>query len=666
MSKTRVAAALAACLLALLSGSPAHAATPLPVDSPPRRLEADDVLQTPSGATFEVAKGWFVTTSGGRVTLEDPDRELRVILLDLAAAGGMAAITTAWAAVEPGFDRPVRHTMTPPAREGWDEILQLVYETSTEERRTVTAVARRKAETWYVALLDAADAALDRRGAQVQTVLVSFKAPGAEEESLGGRTAHPLDAGRAAQLAEFIERSRVAMKIPGVAVAVVQDGKIVFEQGFGTGQVNDEQPVGPATLFLIGSTTKSLTTLMMARLVDDRRLEWNQPVTDLYPGFALGDSAMTRQLELRHTVCACTGLPRQDMEFLFEFGGNSPEATVESMRTMKPTTGFGETFQYSNTMVSTGGYVAARTAHPGTPLGAAYDQAMQELVFDPLGMGATTFDFARALARDHAMPHGRDLRDSVHVLPADIEKALVPVRPAGGAWSSARDLARYVQLELAQGLAPDGSRMVSAANLLRRREPEVRITDELGYGLGLFVGEDRGLAIVHHGGNTLGFTSDMFFFPDHRLGAIVLTNLGGANAFTGAVRRRLIEILFDGREEAQEGLTYAIGLRGKILAKELAEMSLELDPTWLRSLAGAYENLALGRVEIRVDDRGGLFDAGEWTSTVGRKQGSDGVVKLVLTSPPWSGFEFVPSESGKRATLVLQLSQQEYIFEKRP
>ena len=150
--------------------------------------------------------------------------------------------------------------------------------------------------------------------------------------------------------------------MPGVALAVVQDGKIVLEKGLGVRELGANAPVTPATLFMIGSMTKPLTSLMMARLVDRKNFAWDTPVTKLLPAFALGDPVATPQVTMAHSVCACTGLPRWDMEFIFEWDKATPESRIELLRAMKPTTGFGETFQYSNLMVASGGYVAAKTA----------------------------------------------------------------------------------------------------------------------------------------------------------------------------------------------------------------------------------------------------------------------------------------------------------------
>ncbi|MBI5494827.1 MAG: beta-lactamase family protein [Deltaproteobacteria bacterium] len=333
-------------------------AAPASSGSPP--LDADTLVTSASGATLSVAKGWWVTRNGDLLRLEGPERDVTLTLLEVKDPDAVHAIAGAWPRVQPGFARKVKQVVTPPPRDGWDAVTQVTYETTTQEARVLVAIARRKGDTQYITLLDGALAGVDRRGAQVNTAISSFKAPGLEEESFRGRTARVLDPQRLQALAGFIDDARQRAKVPGVAVAVVQGGKVVLEKGFGVRTLGKPEPVTPNTLFMIGSITKSLTSLMMARLVDEGRFTWETPLSQVFPAFSLADPEATRRLLMKHTVCACTGLPRQDMEFFFGYSRSTPEGRVAAMKSMKPTTAFGETFQYSNSMVSAGGYLAAR------------------------------------------------------------------------------------------------------------------------------------------------------------------------------------------------------------------------------------------------------------------------------------------------------------------
>ncbi len=151
-----------------------------------------------------------------------------------------------------------------------------------------------------------------------------------------------------AKLGEWVEKAMQQLGVPGAAIGLVQDGKVVFAGGFGLRELGKKQKPDADTRFMIASNTKALTTLMLAKLVDENRITWDTPVTSLLPTFKLGDAETTRQVLVKHLVCACTGLPRQDFEWLFQFGGKTPNDAMATLATMQPTSKFGEMFQYSN------------------------------------------------------------------------------------------------------------------------------------------------------------------------------------------------------------------------------------------------------------------------------------------------------------------------------
>ena len=219
------------------------------------------------------------------------------------------------------------------------------------------------------------------------------------------------------------------------------------------------------TRFMVGSNTKALVTLLLARLVDEKRITWDTPVVAVFPSFKLGDAATTRQVEIKHLICACTGMPRQDFELRFRSGQLTPDKVMALLGTMQPTSGFGELFQYSNPMAAAAGYIAGHILYPHMELGAAFDRAMQVYVFDPLGMHETTMDFALAQRGNFAASHGLDVDGHVIVTRARPD-FIVPQRPAGAVWSSVNDMLKYVAMELAGGRLPDGRRFIDEDVLL--------------------------------------------------------------------------------------------------------------------------------------------------------------------------------------------------------
>src|SRR5262249_38964094 len=147
--------------------------------------------------------------------------------------------------------------------------------------------------------------------------------------------------------------------------------------------------------FMVASNTKAFATLMLAKLVDAGKISWDTPATTLLPSFKLGSADTTSQVQVKHLICACTGLPRQDLEGMLEWEGGTPAKAMEVLGTMQPTSGFGELFQYSNGMAAAAGFIGGHVVYPKLELGAAFDEAMQTLVFGPLQMRATTFDFVK-------------------------------------------------------------------------------------------------------------------------------------------------------------------------------------------------------------------------------------------------------------------------------
>ena len=279
-------------------------------------------------------------------------------------------------------------------------------------------------------------------------------------------------------------------------------------------------------------------------------------------------------------------------------------------------------------------------------------------------MKSTALDLDVAQKREHARPHGRTLTFEARPIATEIERGVDSVMPAGGAWSNVRDLSRWLQLELGKGML-DGKPVVSEANLLERRKPRVKISAKQSYGLALFIDESRGLQAIGHGGNTFGFTADATFFPEHGLGLVMLTNAAAANGYTGAVRRRLIEILFDANPEAEQQLAFGIKQLGETIKKQMAEVSLTPDAAFVEPLAGKWTNPRLGVIEIRRDAAGFTLDAGEWKSPIGEHKDTSGARRIILTAPPFAGFGFWPQQNDGKTMLLFETAQQKSWFERR-
>jgi CubicO group peptidase (beta-lactamase class C family) len=405
-----------------------------------------------------------------------------------------------------------------------------------------------------------------------------------------------------------------------------------------------------------------MSTLLLATLADEGKLRWDQPVTQIYPGFRLGNDDVTRQVLVKHLVCACTGLPRQDLEWLFEYAKATPETSIKQLATNSPTSGFGEVFQYNNLMASAAGYIGGHLVYPDLPLGAAYDKAMQTRIFDPLGMKETTFDMARALKSNHASPHSTDLDNKTRVLPMLMNYSVVPHRPAGGVWTSAHDLIRYVQLEANQGALPDGKRVVSAENLLMRRTTQVSAGEDRNYGMGLFNETAWGVPVVYHGGSLFGYKSNVYLLPEAGVGAVLLTNSDNGQMLLRPFMRRLMELVYDGKPEAAEDVKVAAAREAAAIASERPRLQLPADSAAAAQLARRYANPELGTLDVQHAGKDLVFDLGEWKSPIATRKNDDGSVSFVTERPGFNGFEFVAAKRDGKRILIARDGQHEYAF----
>jgi CubicO group peptidase (beta-lactamase class C family) len=633
--------------------------------SAPDQVAIDTPRVTPGGATFTVPAGWSIATGKNLVILGPPETDSHVAIFDSQGADASAAVAAAWAAYKPEKKWPLKLVTPRPARNGWDERQVFDYETSPNERVVIQVVASRAGSAWTVLILDASEPTLEKRGAPISLIIQSLRPKGYQRESFAGRKSEPLDAAHIAQLKTFIETSMQTLGIPGASIALIDRGKVVYEGGFGVRELGKPEKVDENTLFMAASNTKGMTTLLLAELVDEKKLRWDEPVTEVYPSFKLGDADTTKKVLVKNLICACTGLPRQDLEWLFEFKNATPESTLALLGTMQPTSKFGEVFQYSNLMAAAAGYIGAHVIYPNKELGVAYDEAMQKKIFDPLEMKSTTFDYARALAGNHASPHGDDVDGKPGVASMAFDYSIWPARPAGGVWTSADDLIRYVQLELALGKLPNGRngrQLVSSENLLMRRAPQIALGEDQSYGMGLIVDRTYGVSVVHHGGSMAGYKTDIYFLPDSGIGAVLLTNSDNGEMLLRPFRRRLLEVVFDGKLEAEGDVAAQAARYKAVLAKQRERLVVPADGTLVATLAKRYSSKELGELAVLNQNGATTFDFGEWKSTVASRKNDDGTTSFVTIDPTNDGFEFVVGERGGKRVLIIRDGQHEYVF----
>src|SRR5207248_10060187 len=229
------------------------------------------------------------------------------------------------------------------------------------------------------------------------------------------------------------------------------------------------------------------------------------------------------------------------------------------------------------------------------------------------------------------------------------------------AWSNVHDMLRYIAMELAEGKLPDGSQYITRETLLARRARQVDIGKDETYGMGLMVDTKYATPVLHHGGDLSGFHSDMMWLPEHGVGAVVLTNADPGWVLRDVFQRKLLEVLFDGRDEADADVAAQAKSYYAQLAADRKLLTVPADPAESSKLAGHYHNAALGDIDVRRDGGRTVFDFGEFRSEVATRSNPDGSLSFITIAPGIEGFEFVVSDSaGKR--LTIRDAQHEYVL----
>ncbi|GAA4007511.1 serine hydrolase domain-containing protein [Sphingomonas humi] len=625
---------------------------------------------TTSGATFTLSPGWTKKADGKIVELEAPEGDYKIALVDVGpAADAAAAITAAWNLWAPQNARPAKLITARPARNGWDDRQVASYETSPNEKRDLYAVAYRRGADWTVIIADGAEATGEKRLAAIGLVQQSLRPAGFKRESFAGVTAKPMDAARIADLRSFVEQAAKELGVPGAAIAVTDRTRTLYAGGVGVRSLGDPTPIDGDTSFAIASNTKGMATLLLAKLVDEGKLNWDQPVTQVYKQFRLGSDETTSKVLVRHLVCACTGLPRKDLQVILN---SDPKAaakdTFAQLAATEPTSGFGEVFQYNNLMASAAGYIGGYLSYPGVDLDRAFDQAVNGKVWKPLGMTRTTLDFAAGTSGNWARPHAMNIDGKPELILGNGQKlnyAFTRYGAAGGAWSTANDLARYVRFELNEGKLDDGRQYVSAANVLRRRAANVPVGEDRVYGMGMQVDSDYGIDVVHHGGSLGGYKSDIIIIPSAGIGAVLLTNADDGQSMLRPFMRRLLEILYDGKPEAAADVTAAATRIKAEVLKEAQSVSRVPDGTAVAALAASYENADLGPLKVIRDGKGVNFAFRSASVPFGTKKNEDGTTSFVATDPTFLFFPMVVGTKDGKKTLTARDSQHEYVFVER-
>ncbi len=336
-----------------------------------------------------------------------------------------------------------------------------------------------------------------------------------------------LDGSTLEFLDQWIETSRTRWAVPGLAVAVVQDGKVVLCKGYGVRKNGTEEAADGDTLFAIASNSKAFTSAALAVLVDEGKLRWDDRVGKYLPWLRLSDPLASEDLRIRDLLCHRSGLGTFSGDLLWWGTPYQPREILERAVHLEPENPFRGGFGYSNLMFLAAGEVIASVS------GQSWQQFVEDRFLTPLHMERTRVSVRQLEGMANvASPHKTLPGESVPIdwMPWDAMAA------AGGIISSADDMSHWLCLQLNDGKLPDGQSLISSNNLFEMWQPQTIIPISRGrsmrtpsthfkaYGLGWSLSDYQGVKLVGHSGGYDGMYSEVLMVPEKKLGIVVLTN----------------------------------------------------------------------------------------------------------------------------------------------
>ena len=335
-----------------------------------------------------------------------------------------------------------------------------------------------------------------------------------------------------------VEKLRKEIGVPGMAIAIVEDGKVTLAKGFGVRALGSPEPVDADTIFMTGSTGKAFTVAALGVLVDQGKIGWDDKVIDRLPGFQMYDPWVTREMTIRDLLVHRSGLGLGAGDLLFVPRTNLSRAeSVRRLRYIKPATSFRSGFAYDNILYMVAGQLIEAVS------GQTWEKFTAEHVLKAAGMmNSTTDNDVRFATADRAQPHARlngGLRGIGDQSRLDERDDLGrTAAPAGGLAISANDMTRWLRIQLDDGKLPDSDgRLFSRAaheemwrpvilQPITPRPENLKLTQPMfnTYALGWDVRDYRGAKVVWHGGAVFGFLAAVVLVPEKHVGFSILIN----------------------------------------------------------------------------------------------------------------------------------------------
>ncbi len=405
-------------------------------------------------------------------------------------------------------------------------------------------------------------------------------------------------------LEKYVIREMAKWEIPGLAIAIVKNGKIQFMRGFGTTKVGGSQPINENTLFMIGSITKTFTSTAVALLHAERTLSLEDKVQKWIPEFTLKDPLASKETNISDLLSNRIGLGTFQGDFLFFNSDLSTEDLIQKIGLLDPQYGFRARYSYINAGFFTAGEVIRRVT------GKKWEEIIKEKILSPLKMENTltlSAEFVNTSNKATGYTLFNDTRTEIPVMRLD------NFAPAASMSSCAKDMATWLLAHLNNGKI-DGNQLISNAAIQAIRRPYTIIgmdtrnkqsTHFSLYGLGLHIKDRKGTIVYSHSGGVPGFASSWLMVPEENFGMIILTNTD-YNLLCSSLENEILDALLDLPYQGYSDKSFAMLTQYRLTTKTYIDslkkiVNLKNKPGLsLETFTGKYQNDLYGEIEIKL------------------------------------------------------------------
>jgi CubicO group peptidase (beta-lactamase class C family) len=404
----------------------------------------------------------------------------------------------------------------------------------------------------------------------------------------------------------YIPREMKNWNLPGLAITVVKDGKVVLSKGYGVQEMGTENKVNEETLFQIASCSKAFTATSLALLAHQKKISLDDTVRRWMPGFHLQDPLADKQVTLRDLLCHRIGMQTFQGDFVFWGSNFSRKEIIGLMAKEKPVYGFRSQYGYCNAAFLAAGEIIPLVT------GQSWDDFLATNFFLPLHMTRTSTTHAAILADKNACKAHSEWGGKLQVVPYD---NIDNMGPAGSLNSCVKDLSHWLLMQLDSGRF-EGKEVIPFAVLQETRKPQMIIPGTPGlfpgmhfqtYGLGWQMADFYGKKVIWHNGGTSGFLTTVCFVPELNLGFSILTN-SDANSMYNALRYQLLDAYLGLPYRNYSSIYLKNSQKGKVEgAKEIAGWEEKVKakpvlPVEAKAFAGTYINELYGKMIVTVQD----------------------------------------------------------------